>query len=238
MFLSRSISVSLSSSRLNFSLLSRPNTWPKHESVSLLPSSLLLAYSCPSWMYQPHYLRLQSIFSDSRLKRDRHARQNGGKRQPTKFESSLPLLAFVLPLPSFLPTSVWLFSSSGFTRSPRSLSTSDESYRRCCAFCLSPLVPSSSDLNVSSFNYDARRHVLPPSSTATRLWRENTTDWRAHGTEILARLHARVPAGRCFVLIHQLYTAKFFEILDMDLLNKTRADFLEQRILYAPNIFL
>lgn len=54
-FFSRSFSVSLSSSRLNFSLLSRPNTWPKHESVSLLPSSLLLAYSCPSSVYQPHY---------------------------------------------------------------------------------------------------------------------------------------------------------------------------------------
>lgn len=69
----------------------------------LYPSSVFFSFACLLLSFfgkyqPPHHLhdysRSSPILS---LKRDRHARQNGGKRQPTKFESFLPLLAF-LPL--------------------------------------------------------------------------------------------------------------------------------------------
>lgn len=69
----------------------------------LYPSSVFFSFACLLLSFfgkyqPPHHLhdysRSSPILS---LKRDRHARQNGGKRQPTKFENFLPLLAF-LPL--------------------------------------------------------------------------------------------------------------------------------------------
>lgn len=141
------------------------------------------------------------------------------------------------PYPSWLSSSLfvpsneclavlflWLYSFSSLTLDKRRIL--QEMLR---VLSLSPLVPSSSGLDVSSFNYQARRHVLPPSSTTTRLPRENTTNRRAHGTRILARLHARVPAG-----VSSLFTnfiqRDSFEISDTLESDTHNAHFLEQRI--------
>jgi len=211
-FLSLSFTVSLSSSLLNFYFLSRPNTWPKHEFVSFLSSSLLLAYSCPSSVYQPHFL-LQSIFSDSRLKRDRHARQNGGKRQPTKFESSLPLLAFVLPLRSFQRVFGVLFLWRARARAgllvllahSRQATNPARDAARFLSLSLSLLVLSSSGLDVSSFNY-AVTSFFP---LLRRVFGERTrrTDVRMARESLLVCTPAYRPASGPY---SPIYTVRFF----------------------------